>query len=305
MKQYTYSVTITHYNAPVLLSRMLKSIPERDDIQVIVVDDCSKAENKEELQKLSHKNLELVICEENQGAGHARNVGLMYARGKWLIGVDCDDVFDADAWSEFDKYKDRDDELDFVSYFVSVLDPKTGEKLQKLSDKKLANVSVLKYYNNPSLENLMLFKYCNTDTWNKMVSMRFIKEHNIKWEDCRVNVDVYYSFQIGAYGRSFEIIPKELYHAYYDDTESITRKHRTIEREFQFYLAAQKRNGFYERIGLKRYPFYRTDLMYLIHFLKKIKLKGTIEFFKYRRAHISDVNFAKQCYRDLHPVLSL
>ena len=38
---YVYSITITHYNNPEFLSRMLRSIPERDDIQVIVVDDGS------------------------------------------------------------------------------------------------------------------------------------------------------------------------------------------------------------------------------------------------------------------------
>ena len=37
MDKYNYSITITHYNSPALLSRMLKSIPERDDIQIIVV----------------------------------------------------------------------------------------------------------------------------------------------------------------------------------------------------------------------------------------------------------------------------
>jgi len=38
---YNYSIIIPHYNIPELLMRCLKSIPKRDDIQVIVVDDGS------------------------------------------------------------------------------------------------------------------------------------------------------------------------------------------------------------------------------------------------------------------------
>ena len=61
MSTINYSITITHYNSPALLSRMLLSIPERDDIQVIVVDDASTEENKEKISKLSHRNMELVF----------------------------------------------------------------------------------------------------------------------------------------------------------------------------------------------------------------------------------------------------
>ena len=36
-----YSIIIPHYDIPDLLVRCLKSIPVREDVQVIVVDDCS------------------------------------------------------------------------------------------------------------------------------------------------------------------------------------------------------------------------------------------------------------------------
>ena len=38
---YNYTLLIPHYNIPFLLRRLLKSVPRRDDLQVIVVDDCS------------------------------------------------------------------------------------------------------------------------------------------------------------------------------------------------------------------------------------------------------------------------
>ena len=55
MQEYTYSITISHYNNISLLKRMLKSIPERDDIQIIVVDDYSTFENKEKLTEVKRR----------------------------------------------------------------------------------------------------------------------------------------------------------------------------------------------------------------------------------------------------------
>lgn len=299
MTDFTYSITITHYNNPELLSRMLGSVPERDDIQVIVVDDGSTEINKKKLLLIQHKNLELILLPKNEGGGNARNIGLKAVKGKWLIAVDCDDSFAPKAWDEFDKYANMYDKIDYIAYFVSVRDSKTMKKLQRLTDKKLANDSVKRYYKNPNARNLSLFKFLNTDTWNKMVSMRFIQEHDIKWENCRVNIDVYYSFMIGIYGKNFEIIPKELYYAFYDDENSITRQSRSLEKEFQFYLAAQKRNGFYECIGLKKYPFYRTNWMYILHFLKKRGVIDALRFMVMRIRRKEEIAQNREKYKHL------
>lgn len=41
--QFNYSFIIPHHNSPDLLNRYLKSIPQREDIEIIVVDDNSYA----------------------------------------------------------------------------------------------------------------------------------------------------------------------------------------------------------------------------------------------------------------------
>lgn len=62
---YTYSISIPHYNSSLLLKRMLKSIPERDDIQVIVVADGSSEEHISEIKNIQHQNLEIVFLDVN------------------------------------------------------------------------------------------------------------------------------------------------------------------------------------------------------------------------------------------------
>lgn len=286
---YTYSITITHYNSPSLLERMLKSIPERDDIQVIVVDDASCEEAKDTIAQLRHKNLQVIYTPENHGAGYERNVGLDHAQGKWLIACDCDDIFAEGAFDALDEYKDSD--YDYICYCVKSLDPSTLEPIKK---HLRSDESVRKYLKNKNLKSLKYFKFYNSDPWNKMVNTQFMKNNDIHWEDCRINVDVLFSYLLALKSKNYYAIPNELYLTI-GDSNSITRKKRTIEREFGFYLAQQKRNGFFKRLKFG-YPFYRYDILYLPFLLLKHGLKGTIDFYKYKKTHSADIRNARELY---------
>ena len=270
---YCYSISIPHYNSPQLLRRMLDSIPEREDIQVIVVDDGSEKANVDELKKIQHKNLNCIFLEENKGGGYARNVGLQHATGKWFISVDSDDYFSKNAFEVFDKYKDED--IDFLGFCVSCVDTETGKVTREI----VANHNVSKYLKIKTNRTENLLRFHNLESWNKLVSMNFIKKHLIHFEDCRINIDVLYSLLIGLKAEKYIIIPEKLYY-FTENPDSITHKKRTVEREFQFYLQVQKRNGFYKAIGLSHLPFYRADYLYIPFMLKKRGIKDTIKFFK-------------------------
>lgn len=270
---YNYSIAIPHYNSPVLLERMLRSIPERDDIQLIVVDDGSKKENVDAIKKLKHKNLELILFEKNQGGGYARNAGLQKASGKWFISVDSDDFFSEGTFDVFDKYKDID--ADVIMFCINICDSNGNVTNHTLK----SNDSVLSYLKEKTEKTDKLIRFRNPDTWNKLVSMRFIKDNNVKYENCRINIDAFYALQIGLFANKMMVIPDKLYN--WVATEgSITMQKRSIDREFQFFLQAQKRNGFYKQIGLTYWPFYRRLSLYLPFMLKKRGLFDTIRFYK-------------------------
>lgn len=286
---YTYTVTITHYNRPNLLKRMLDSIPERDDIQVVVVDDGSNEDTVNEVKTLQHKNLELVFMLENHGGGYARNVGLDHAKGKWLLAVDADDIFDSKAFDVLDKYANSD--YDYICYCVTCLD---GDTLKPTGHHLRSDDSVRAFLKEKSKKNIKLFKFWNTEPWNKMVSLKFLHDNGIRWEPARINMDVAYTYQLSLKAKKIKAIPNELYH-FVGDSNSVTRKKRSIEREFNFYLAAQKRNGFFKKLGFG-YPFYRYDILYVPYLLKKRGLKETIEFYKYRNQHWDEVLAARSAY---------
>lgn len=90
------SIIIPHYNTPHLLHKLIDSIPQSPDIQIIVVDDNSDC-HLDILADLQGKYCAQVEFYVNgtgrKGAGACRNVGLLHADGKWILFADADDFF--------------------------------------------------------------------------------------------------------------------------------------------------------------------------------------------------------------------
>lgn len=287
--QFLYSIVIPHYNNSTLLKRMLDSIPSRNDIQVIVVDDGSCVEEQEQLKKLQHKNLEVYFSLKNMGGGYARNEGFSHVKGRWFIGCDADDFFEKNAFDILDKYKDSD--LDCLCYCIKCVDEISLKPIGRFIR---SDVSVREFLKQKTAKTLSLFKFRNYEPWNKMLSVDFIRRNNIKWENCRINIDVMFGLQVGLREKSFHVIPDELYNLVFTDN-SITRKKKSIEREFEFYLQVMKRNVVYKYLGLG-YPLYRPEFLYIPFLLKKRGFKDLLAFYKYRKQNYNRVLEARSAY---------
>lgn len=61
--------------------------------EIIVVDDGSNERTKKVLKKLEPK-IDVLITQENKGAGAARNAGVVKAKGKYILTLDSDDFFE-------------------------------------------------------------------------------------------------------------------------------------------------------------------------------------------------------------------
>ena len=86
------SIIITIYNRAGDILTALKSIPKRDDIEVIVVNDGS-TDNLLEVIKATPIKIKLLNQLVNKGVGYCRNLGLSYATGNWIVWLDSDDYF--------------------------------------------------------------------------------------------------------------------------------------------------------------------------------------------------------------------
>ena len=127
---YKYSVIIPHYRDLEALDKLLSSIPPREDIQVILVDDHSFDDPKvifDAVEKYKRDGFSVMISTaEKNGAGLCRNQGLKLAEGKWLLCADSDDYYTDTAFQSLDKY--YDDEADIVYFTPTSIELPSGEK---------------------------------------------------------------------------------------------------------------------------------------------------------------------------------
>jgi len=118
----SFSVIIPHHNIPRLLQRCLDSIPDRPDIQVIVVDDNSSPEAVDfsRFPGQERKHTTTIFDKTGGGAGRARNIGMKHAQGRWLVFADSDDFFTKEAFNILDSHKD--DPQDIILFKADSVD---------------------------------------------------------------------------------------------------------------------------------------------------------------------------------------
>lgn len=90
------SVVVPVYNCEEYLEQCIKSVLNQTikDLEIICIDDGSTDSSLRILQKFAAEDSRVVLLQqENQGAGIARNRGMRIARGKYLTFLDADDYY--------------------------------------------------------------------------------------------------------------------------------------------------------------------------------------------------------------------
>ena len=96
---FNLSVIIITWNESAILERCIGSFYEKFDFnhnEIIVVDNGSEDET---LRVLSSKypNIKVLALDKNYGVGPARNRGLMFSSGKYLMTLDNDTILNSDV----------------------------------------------------------------------------------------------------------------------------------------------------------------------------------------------------------------
>lgn len=119
------SIVVPVYNQEELIIRALDSIPKRNDIEIIIVDDCSTdlTFNNCYIWKQIHKDQKVIIIrlDENKGLGNAKNVGFDVASGEYVNQLDSDDYLITE------QYEKVIDELDGTDMVYSDIEINSGE----------------------------------------------------------------------------------------------------------------------------------------------------------------------------------
>lgn len=239
MSTITYTFIIPHKNNPTLLQRCVNSIPRREDIQIIVVDDDSDPTivNWKSFKFQNERCIEVIHAKGCKSAGAVRNEGLKYAKGKWLLFADCDDFYSKGFLEILDHYVEENIEVLYFS--LECVDGVTFEK-----QKSKMQATYDQYAANPELsEKIRFFK----QPWLKMVRREFMNAYHIRFEDIILGNDVWFSYQVGYYAKKIKVISNRLY-VYTINSDSISF-HRTVSKDVVQIETYVKQNAFFDFIG--------------------------------------------------------
>jgi len=114
---YKVSVIIPVYNQQELVIKAINSIPKRDDIEIIVIDDGSQDNTWESLHQNLKENMTIIRNPCNKGVAYTVNKGYDLVRGEYVVLLGSDDYFYPD---EFEKCIEELDGTDLVYFDVKV-----------------------------------------------------------------------------------------------------------------------------------------------------------------------------------------
>lgn len=194
------SVIIPHYNSKGLLRRTLDSIPRRDDIQIIVVDDLSTESSIQEIaSEAEYAHVTFEFSNKKLTAGGARNVGILLAIGEYVLFSDSDDYFSETAFNYFiEIIESRKDLYQFhVTSFIEGSNKEGTRHLYLLPFYKLANHVALLGIVGPVA---------------KLIRLEFLKMHNILFSEVPAGNDVVFSTKVSCAVKSFEFVNNVVYH---------------------------------------------------------------------------------------------
>lgn len=256
---YDFSIIIPHKNTPELLKQCLVSIPQRENIQVIVVDDNSNPAvvDFDNFPALGRPHTKAIFTKEEQGrrgAGYARNAGMAAAEGKWLVFSDADDVFLPALGDMMDRYGNSD--ADIVMFGNTVID---GDSGVPVSGKHLRDRMIEGYLKS---DDEGMLRYCMWAPWSKFVKRNLVEEHHIAFSEIPFSNDIFFSIKTGHAAKKI-VFDKTAVYVYAPRASSLTgcsnHNWETISIRFQEdievceFLAEAGKSDYFSRHLVKRW----------------------------------------------------
>lgn len=218
---YKYSFIIPHRNTPDSLQHLLDTIPQREDVEIVIVDDNSNPAvvDFENFPGNSRPNTQIVFNKETgRGAGYARNLGLEKATGEWLLFADSDDYYTTNLVNLLDKYQ-TNRTTDVVYLNAQLLDGSGVFKPHPIN-KLIIDFLEKKPYSEMNL------RYSVWTPWTRMVRHQLVIEHQLRFEEVPVANDKNFCLECSRYAKSVAVETDFIYNYYRPSTQSQTDKKR-------------------------------------------------------------------------------
>ena len=265
------SIIIPHYNSADLLKKLLSTIPNIPEVQVIVVDDFSthKLDELEECkQRYINTNVEFYTNECKKSAGGARNTGLKYTKGKWLLFADADDYFINGFYDTVKKYFDKN--YDAVYFIPTSIDLRTN----KISDRHHnSKILISSYLERPTVRNLIRMKYKIVGPVSILIRSDIVHKNKIRFDEQMVANDVMAVIQMAFHAKKVCASEEVIY--------CITKQDGTLTAVFSKENYDMRKNVFFRKCRYLKENLPKNEYRKL-HFDARLVLK-TVKIYKLGR----------------------
>lgn len=215
------SIIVPVYNVATYLREGLDSIlrQEVQDIEVICVDDCSSDSSPDILKEYQAKDnrIQFIRQSENKGPSATRNIGIKYAKGKYIAFFDPDDKVENNLYAELiHAIEDKKTDLalcgysTFPTHQIYIPNFKPYHAMQPMDF----------IQKNPRIE-------MNNDlcyTWRFVFKRNFLINKKIRFiKNLHVGEDTVFNYECVLQASSIIMIPKALYQYRINNAGSLMR----------------------------------------------------------------------------------
>ena len=174
-KKYRYpkiSIISAIYNKERFILRLLSSIQNQNfnNIEIILIDDCSSDNSAKIIKEYKKRDERIILIKnkKNKGTFVARNIGVLYSKGKYLIFPDPDDIISKNILKICFNYSEK--------YKFEIIRFTTYDGIGKIGYYKyileLGNKPVFQ----PELSTFIFYGYNELDMIDYTISNKFIKK---------------------------------------------------------------------------------------------------------------------------------
>lgn len=213
-----FSIIIPYYKNKKGVLRLLKSVPQSEQIEIILVDDRSQDNILHYLKKNSEVSIKYLVNEGIKGAGACRNIGIRNATAEWILFADADDVFVRGFFEVINNTIKT--QYDLLYYC-----PISYDSQQCIGTRHVPYKRLIDNYIEESNEiNYAKLKFGFEVPWSKIYKREYLIENGFLFDEIMVSNDVMFSLRTAFGTDKVFISDKVIYSVTTDNMHSLTKK---------------------------------------------------------------------------------
>ena len=236
MENIVVSVIVPIYNVKGFINRGINQLLKQSyqDFEIILVDDGSTDGSLEECKLWEQKESRVIVLhQQNQGAGSARNLGIEHSKGSYIYFFDIDDEI-SPRLLEYNVQMMETYSADMIVFGYKSID--TIYKSEVIIDFPQIQVN-----SNEQLRDIYVDEFVlkvNGFPWNKFYRKAFLDKYNLRFENQRIQQDEVFNLLCYKHVEKM-FISSEVLYDYYVYQKGNTRS-RYIPDRFDIYKSVRQ-----------------------------------------------------------------